>query len=81
MRYEFKVPPADPKSLPTYLNDQLSKIAQAISLPRDELYLEPQFRAPVKPRRGMLVYADGTSWNPGSGEGVYVFKAAWVFLG
>ena len=34
--------------------------------------------APGKPREGMLVYADGTDWNPGSGAGYYVYYAgAW----
>ena len=34
--------------------------------------------APTKPREGMLVYADGTDWNPGSGAGYYVYYAgAW----
>jgi hypothetical protein len=33
---------------------------------------------PVKPREGLLVYADGTHWNPGSGAGYYVYYAgAW----
>ena len=33
---------------------------------------------PTKPREGMLVYADGTDWNPGSGAGYYVYYAgAW----
>lgn len=38
---------------------------------------------PEKPRHGLVVYADGTNWNPGSGEGLYRFSsiATWVFLG
>lgn len=37
---------------------------------------------PERPRRGLVVYADGTSWNPGSGEGVYRYNGTiWVFLG
>lgn len=36
---------------------------------------------PTKPRQGMLVYADGTNWNPGSGAGVYVRNASsWAKL-
>lgn len=27
----------------------------------------------AKPEDGMLVYADGTNWNPGSGEGIYAY--------
>jgi len=38
--------------------------------------------APDKPRRGLVVYADGTDWNPGSGEGLYRYNGStWVFIG
>ena len=40
--------------------------------------------APTRPREGDIRYADGTNWNPGSGEGIYFFKkttSAWVKLG
>lgn len=38
--------------------------------------------APTKPRAFMIVAADGTDWNPGSGQGVYAYyAAAWHFLG
>lgn len=47
------------------------------------LQLTVSHAVPPKPRAGMLAYADGTDWNPGSGQGVYRFSigAAWVFLG
>lgn len=36
---------------------------------------------PTKPREGMIVIADGTDWDPGSGGGPYVyFGSAWVPL-
>jgi len=39
-------------------------------------------REPVKPRVGMTVLADGTDWDPGSGQGVYTYYAgAWHKLG
>ena len=35
-----------------------------------------------KPRNGMVIFADGTNFNPGSGEGFYGWYAgAWNFLG
>lgn len=41
-----------------------------------ELHEEPR-----KPRDGMIVYADGTNWNPGSGKGFYGREnGAWVKL-
>ena len=31
-----------------------------------------------KPRNGDIRYADGTNWNPGSGEGIYAYtNDAW----
>lgn len=33
----------------------------------------PVFVAPSNPREGMIVYADGVVWNPGSGPGSYEF--------
>lgn len=34
---------------------------------------------PDKPREGMIRYADGADWNPGSGKGLYVYDGTrWV---
>jgi len=33
------------------------------------------FASPSKPREGMFVNADGTTWNPGAGAGIYVYHA------
>lgn len=42
----------------------------------------PSYAAPDKPRDGMLVYADGTDWDPGSGEGFYsYYNSTWNFQG
>ena len=47
------------------------------------LRLLPQYKEPVRPQSGLIVYADGVEWDPGSGEGLYYYNAAgvWVFLG
>ena len=46
-----------------------------------ELTLEVLNSEPTKLRNGLVVYADGTNWNPGSGEGVYAYEAgSWVKL-
>lgn len=38
--------------------------------------------APTRPREGMIVLADGTNWNPGSGAGFYgYYGGAWNKLG
>lgn len=42
------------------------------------------YAAPSKPFDGMAVLADGTSWNPGSGKGLYVYDGTgagvWRFI-
>lgn len=64
-----------------YLRQELEAIAQTIPAP-DFLQLTQLTVAPTKPRDGLTVYADGTFWNPGSGEGVYTYYAsAWHKLG
>lgn len=80
----FYVPgivPDDPKQMRQFMQDELYRIKVAI----DALaagHLTETFVAPVKPRNGDLRYFDGTSYNPGSGRGVYVYKgSSWVFLG
>lgn len=45
------------------------------------LHLDILENEPGDPFDGMIVYADGTSWDPGGGEGAYVRTAdAWVKL-
>ena len=42
-----------------------------------ETHVEPE-----KVRDGMIFFADGTDWDPGSGQGIYTYYAgAWHKLG
>lgn len=82
MIYRPTTPPTDPKALPAYLQSEFQRIAVVMASNVDSVSLEPQYRAPAKPRDGLVVMADGASWNPSSGRGVYVYKAGtWSFLG
>lgn len=37
--------------------------------------------APGNPTQGMTAYADGVTWDPGSGEGLYIYKSSgWKLL-
>lgn len=79
--YTPNTPPDDPAQLKRYLQDELTRIAQAIQT-QSQGHLDVTTVAPSKPRRGDYRYADGTMWNPGSGEGTYQFNgSAWIFLG
>jgi hypothetical protein len=42
--------------------------------------LAVSYTPPDKPRPGMIVYADGVKWNPGSGEGLYYYTLAGTWL-
>jgi hypothetical protein len=39
------------------------------------LLLEPQHSEPSVPSVGLITYADGINWNPGGGEGPYVYTS------
>lgn len=74
--------PTDSAEIVDFLRLELAKIAQAMDTADQFLALETLYAAPKKYRGGTLVKADGTNWNPGSGQGIYCFYgAAWHFLG
>lgn len=74
--------PSSPSELPNWLQQEVLNIARAISESKPFLSLAMQYREPAKLADGMVVLADGTSWNPGSGGGFYGYRAgAWRFLG
>lgn len=74
--------PTDPKlsALTTYLLRELQRVGDSIGA-IDSVILQKRFRAPDHVKDGMIVLADGTSWDPGSGAGFYGYNAGWVFLG
>jgi hypothetical protein len=66
------------KDLVFYIEDELDAIAAALN-DQDNSTFPPLAVEPTKPRQGLVVYADGTNWNPGNGEGLYYYgsDAAW----
>lgn len=83
MSYVPGVPPASLSTadIMAYVQQELEAIARATRETTD-LIVAPLHVEPVKPRDGLLVLADGTDWDPGSGEGAYVYYAGvWNFLG
>jgi len=62
-----------------WLDREHNTIAQAIAGNREGY--EVSTSPPDKLRVGMVRYADGTAWNPGSGEGLYVYKSGgWTLI-
>lgn len=64
-----------------YMQNELRNIAAAF-LTVESIELQVLNVEPSRPRNGMIVLADGTNFNPGSGAGFYGRSAGtWVFLG
>lgn len=80
--YRKRNVPPDPAALPQFLDQELSNIERAPQEPVFFLNLAMSYAAPAKVWDGLVMLADGTSWNPGSGGGYYGYRAgAWRFLG
>lgn len=68
------------QELTEYLQRALAGISAAIDGQADG-NLEVFRSAPARPRQGMLRYADGVAWDPGSGDGLYVYDgSAWSIV-
>ena len=73
--------PFEAELIPEYLQDELRGVS-ALLKALYEGFLEPTHIEPDKVELGMVRYADGTDWNPGSGEGVYFYgTGGWTFVG
>jgi hypothetical protein len=63
---------------------EFANLQRALNEAQPEFTLQILHAQPTRVFKGMVVYADGTDWNPGSGEGIYrrnKANAAWVFVG
>lgn len=56
-----------------YVDDELRRISQEFS-EQKVIDLRPSYRAIDRPREGAIIYADGASYDPGYGEGPYIYK-------
>lgn len=82
MAYVPTPAPTDAAQLQAWIQRELLAISQAWEQPQQFLMLNTLYEAPKKVREGMVVKADGTTWNPGSGAGFYGHRGgAWHFLG
>lgn len=67
------LPQAD--NLPEYVYREFLRISSEFDLIAEGRYWQPRAIAPVRPREGTIVVADGTNWNPGAGKGAYEYKS------
>ena len=67
------------KEIGLFLERELGAISDSFA---EHYYVKFQVLhvAPERPRDGMMVYADGANWDPGSGEGIYAMWRALGFL-
>jgi hypothetical protein len=78
MRYAPAPQPFNSGDVPRYVQDELRRIADCMGT---ELRLPILAKEPSNAANGMIVYADGATWNPGAGAGFYGRQAgAWVKL-
>lgn len=81
MGYEPGLIPETPEEIPQFLTEELRRVAAAFGM-LENIRLVELHAEPSRPRDGMIVLADGTNWNPGSGGGYYGrHNGAWTFLG
>ena len=79
-RYTPLPVPTKPEDIPAYLQEELRRVSIATNNLADG-HLDKTHVEPNKPRDGDLRYADGTNWNTGTGNGVYVYTgSAWSKL-
>ena len=82
MAYTPRPVPLRTEDLARFLTEELQFIAREVTQSVPYLLLDTVYAAPRKLIEGMIVKADGTTWNPGSGAGVYLYRASeWRFLG
>lgn len=68
--------------LERYVFRELERISNAFQVLNTETNPVPTLNAePAKLKEGLLVIADGVDWNPGSGNGLYIYlNGAWSFI-
>ncbi len=77
MSYQPKNPPESDEDLQDWAWGEFQQIGIELDSPYVELHV-----APTRPRTGLVVLADGTDWDPGSGAGFYgYYGSAWHKLG
>jgi hypothetical protein len=80
-RHEPAGSPQTLADLARYVETQFTRLSSALEVAEDVQLVE-QHSEPQRPRDGLIVLADGTNWDPGSGAGYYGYhNAAWTFLG
>jgi hypothetical protein len=71
--------PTSPDLIPAFLEAELAAIAREWGGEVSYMRLTTLYAAPSRLYEGLLVKADGSTWDPGGGAGVYAYvSGAWV---
>lgn len=63
-----------------WIEEEFRRLALSLQI-QDLVQFNILYAAPIGPTAGMLVFADGTTWNPGSGRGLYEYRtSSWIKL-
>ena len=74
--------PRSLEELLAYIEREFARLAGELQAGVEFILLPMRHVEPERPREGMIVLADGSDWNPGSGAGYYGYRdGAWRFLG
>jgi hypothetical protein len=80
MRYSpSQATPSDIPNLVRYLFRELTRVGNVIE---GNAPVAPTLNVePERPEEGVMVIADGVNWNPGSGNGLYIYlNSSWTFI-
>ncbi len=65
--------------LRTWISNELLRVSNAFTTTSQTTTIPVITAAPSKPQIGQVVFADGTSWNPNNGRGLYYYDTGgWV---
>lgn len=62
----------DSEEFNSFVVNELESVERAFRA-TDLIRLAKQTNPPTKLSEGLIAFADGTSWNPGSGAGIYAY--------
>ena len=84
VKFELSDPPpvADAAQIAVWASEQFRIIQGWLSAVSDG-FLEETHVEPAKLYTGLIRFADGTNWNPGSGRGIYYYDESspgWIKL-
>ena len=72
--------PQDPKEAVAHLHERIRDLNEIVLDLVNSFFYKTHVE-PIRPRDGMIRRADGTDWNPGDGEGLYMrIAGSWVKL-